>query len=1172
VAKQLKLEVLLAAVDKVTRPLKTMNETAGKVSAEFRQTKSRLNDLNKQAGMIDGYRKSNSALQATSAKLENAREKASRLAREFKATENPTKAMKRELDNARSTVKSLDNSKTKLTRTVQEQRQKLEQNGVSTKNLSAARSKLRNETKRLNNELAQQKDRLSAVTKQQERLNKVSKTYQQTRELQQKMAGAGTKMLATGGAALYGGARMLAPGLDFGEVMSSVQAKTGLEKDNPLFIALKEQARELGATTSFAATEVAAGQDFLAMAGFDPKEITQAMPDMLALSKATGTALDQTSDIASNIMGAYDIPATEMGRIADVLSATTSSANVDLSMLGDTMKYVGPIAKKMNVGLEESAAMAGLLGNIGIQGSQAGTVMRSMLNRLASQTGPAKDAIAELGVTTKDAAGNLRAVPDILQDVVKATDGMGNADQAGYLKAIFGEEAGAGVAQLIEEQGAGQIEKLTAALQSSQGRAQQMADVMADNAAGDLKSLGSAWDDVRIELFESNDGPIRDLIQSVTEIVRNIGDWMKQNPELAATLAKVAAVIAALVTVGGALALTIAGLLGPIAAARMAFSILHIKTFPGVTVAAKAAGRALLSTGKSALIAAKSTGVKAWNFLTGKIKAATAATASYRKSNGLLATVMASSKAALLGVGKTITGAVLAPLKFLKLAIMGVTKALVMNPIGAIIAAIAVAALLIYKYWEPIKAFFIGMWQGIKEAFAPVGELMTDIFSEVGQVLAPLKPLWDGIASVLGKVWGWISQLFKPFQATSENLQGATDAGRSFGKIFASVFLFIPKLVLGAVKMVIGIFKKIPGAVSAVWDALKKIFWWSPVGLIIKAFSKAFDWLTNIDWAGIAGRAWETIKTIFKWSPLGLIVRGFSAAFNWIANIDWAGYASAAWERLKQVFSWSPLGLIIRGFTKAFSWITSIDWAGKASSAWESIKSVFSWSPLEAIKNGFNAALNFLRGLPTKFSQLGSDILSGLVDGITGALGKVKDGIVEAASSVSSWFKETLGINSPSKVFMLHGDDTMRGLALGLRGNDEPVKEVNRTSGQLKKAAAGMAITAAVSMPVAAEQPADLVRNIKYQEESLNLPGIQDTVQRIQTREIERTTETQQATQKSQRPVTVESNLNISEGAIVIHAGDKSDAREIARQVEQALERIERKRAIENRSKLRDLD
>ncbi|NQZ16666.1 MAG: hypothetical protein HRT85_07975, partial [Idiomarina sp.] len=251
---------------------------------------------------------------------------------------------------------------------------------------------------------------------------------------------------------------------------------------------------------------------------------------------------------------------------------------------------------------------------------------------------------------------------------------------------------------------------------------------------------------------------------------------------------------------------------------------------------------------------------------------------------------------------------------------------------------------------------------------------------------------------------------------------------------------------------------------------------------------------------------------------------------------------------------------------------TNIDWAGSAASAWESIKSVFSWSPLEAIKSGFNAALNFLRGLPAKFSQLGSDILSGLVDGITGALGKVKDGIVEAASSVSSWFKETLGINSPSKVFMLHGDDTMRGLALGLRGNDEPVKEVNRTSGQLKKAAAGMAITAAVSMPVAAEQPADLVRNIKYQEESLNLPGIQDTVQRIQTKEIERTTETQKVGSGQSKQLTQDNRLIINEGAIVIQAGAGSDPKEIAQQVRQELQRLERERAAENRSKLRDLD
>ena len=1246
-AKQLKLEVLLAAVDKVTRPLKAMNETAGKVSAEFRQTKARLNGLNKQAGMIDGYRKSNSALQETSAKLENAREKASRLAREFKATENPTKAMKRELDNARSSVKSLDSSKTKLTRTVQEQRQKLEQNGVSTKNLSAARSKLRNETKRLNSELALQKDRLSAVTKQQERLNKVSKNYQHVKELQGKLAGTGAQMTATGGGAV---ALMGAPAIMSERQGAAIAAQMGQSELSSEYQLVIKEVYESGAGDGIAGISEA---------------ISAVSSSLGSLKNTSQASVVEMTRQALTLSRAYGIDVSSATQTAALLvkNGLAKSASEAFDLMTSGMQNV---SKEMRDELPDIIQEYGTnFRALGFSGEQA-------FNMLVAQAENGKYALDKTGDALKEFT--IRG-SDMSKASTEAYEALGmNAFRASAAVAAGGSEARAVLNQTAER---------LLAIENPARRANlaislfgtPLEDLSVDQIPSFLKGLGNMENklgdtsgstlkldsalrnntgDALIQVQRIISGSfmtiIKDLRDDIVSLSKSFSAWAKENPELLATIAKVSAVVAGLVAVGGALTLTIAGLLGPIAAVRMAFSILHIKTFPGVTVAAKAASGALLSTGKSALIAAKSTGAKAWGLLTGKIKAATAATISYRKSNGLLATVMAGSKAVLVGVGKTIMSALLAPLAFLKAAIIGVTKALIMNPIGAIIAGIAAAGLLIYKFWEPIKAFFIGMWQGIKEAFAPVGELITDIFSEVGQVLAPLKPLWDGIASVLGTVWGWVSQLFKPFKATSENLEGATDAGRSFGKVFASVFLFIPKLILGAVKMIIGIFKKIPGAISAVWDGLKKIFWWSPIGLIIKAFSKAFAWLTSIDWSGIVSGAWETIKTIFKWSPLGLIVRGFSAAFNWITNIDWAGYASSAWDSIKSVFNWSPLAAIrdrfngainwltninwagsaasawqsiksvfswsplaairerfngainwltnidwagsaastweniksvfnwsplasIRDrFNGAINWIANINWAGSAASAWESIKSVFSWSPLEAIKNGFNAVLEFLGGLPAKFSELGSNILSGLVDGITGALGKVKDGIVEAASSVSSWFKETLGINSPSKVFMLHGDDTMRGLALGLRGNDEPVKEVNRTSGQLKKAAAGMAITAAISMPVAAEQPADLVRNIKYQEESLNLPGIQDTVQRIQTKEIERTTEVQQATQHSKRPVTVESNLNISEGAIVIHAGDKADAREIARQVEQALERIERKRAAENRSKLRDLD
>ncbi|WP_372941447.1 phage tail tape measure protein [Shewanella sp.] len=1167
-AKQLKLEVLLAAVDKVTRPLKAINETAGKVSAEFRQTKSKLNELNRQAGMVDGYRKNNSALEATSAKLDNARNKASRLAREFKATENPTKAMKRELDNARSTVKSLDSAKTKLTKTVQEQRQKLEQNGISTKNLAFARSKLRNETKRLNDELAQQKDRLDAVTKQQEHLNKISKTYQKTKELQGRLAVTGAQMAAAGSGTL---ALMGAPAILSEQQGAAIAAQMGQSELSAEYQLVIKEVYESGAGDGIAGISEAisaVSSSLGSLKNTSQANVVEMTRQALTLSRAYGidvsratqtAALLVKNGLAKNANEAFDLMTSSMQSVSKEMRDELPDIIHEYSTSFRALGFSGEHAFNMLVAQAENGKYAL---------DKTGDALKEFTIRGSDMSKASTEAYAALGMNASRASAAVAAGGSEARAVLKQTAERllaieNPARRANLAISLFGTP--------LEDLSVDQIPSFLKGLGQMENKLGDTSGSTLELDAALRNNTGDALIQVQRIISGSFMTIIKELSDDIIALVKSFSAWAKENPELLATIAKVSAVIAGLVAVGGALTLTIAGLLGPIAAVRMAFSILQIKTFPGVTVASKVAGKSLLGAGKSALIAAKSTGAKSWSFLTGNIRAATVATAAYKKSNGLLATVMESSKAVLVGLGKTIMSALLPPLSFLKAATIGVTRALIMNPIGAIIAGIAAAGLLIYKFWEPIRAFFIGMWHGIREAFTPVGKAMTEIFSDVGQVLAPLKPLWDGIASVLGTVWRWISLLFKPFQATSEQLDGATNAGRLFGKIFAQVFMFIPKLVIGTVKSVIGIFKTISGAVGAVWDSLKKVFWWSPIGLIVKAFSKAFDWLTNIDWAGIVSGSWESMKTIFKWSPLGLIVRGWRAAFNWMANIDWSGSAASAWDRVKSVFSWSPLAAIRDRFNGAINWMANIDWSGSAASAWDRVKSVFSWSPLENIKNGFNAVLQFLGTLPAKFSQLGSDILSGLINGITGALSKIKDNIVEVASSVSSWFKETLGINSPSKVFMLHGKDTMRGLALGLKGNDEPVKEVNRTSGKLKKAAAGMALTAAISMPVAAEQPKDLIRNIKYNEESLNLLGIQDTVQRIKTREIERTNETRNIDQRSNKQLTQDNRIIISEGAIVIQSGAGADAKDIARQVRLELQRLERERAAENRSKLKDL-
>lgn len=424
--------------------------------------------------------------------------------------------------------------------------------------------------------LEQQRKKLAAVTKQQERLARAKSQYQKDQGLAASMAGSGAAGLATGTGILYAGARMVAPGIEYGAQMSELQAVTRLEKGDERFKMLKQQARDLGASTAFSATEVGAGQTFLARAGFTPEAINAAMRDVLDLALANGVDLARTADIASNISSAFKIDPEVGGnitRVTDVLSGAAARANVDLEMLGETMKYMGS-AEGLGLSLEQAATMAGLLGNIGVQGSQAGTTMRAMLNRLSAPAKAGEDSIKSLGLKIGDAAGNMRALPDILQDVAKATAQMGNIERAAHLKNIFGEEAGSGMAELVAQQGAGGLLKLLGELQSVAGENARMAATRADNIDGDLKGLRSAWEEVGIGITDVNDGPLREFIQTITGVVRGLGQWVKENPALVAQIVKTAAGVGMLVGGMGSLGIILASILGPIAMIRYGMMLL----------------------------------------------------------------------------------------------------------------------------------------------------------------------------------------------------------------------------------------------------------------------------------------------------------------------------------------------------------------------------------------------------------------------------------------------------------------------------------------------------------------------------------------------------------------------------------------------------------------------
>lgn len=587
-SRSLRLQVVLNAVDKLTRPFRSAQESNKRLAGAVRQSRDALKDLNRQAGQIDGFRKTKQQLTETQQAYQAATQRAAALAREMTASGNPTRQQAEALKRAQREAAQLKNRFGELQQSTQRQRSALQANGISTNQLGQAQRRLNSDITRTTQQLQRQEQQLRRSTEQERRMAAAKGSYQKTMDVRNKMAGTGAAAMATGGASLYASKKFLMPGYDFDYGMSAVQALTRLDNNSPELKKMREQARELGATTSFTANDVAGGMGFLAMAGYTPDKIQKSMPSMLDLAKAAKMdgSLAEVADIASNIQSAYKIPADEMKRVADVLTFGFTTSNTDLRMLGETMKYVAPSAQAAGQDFESMVATVGMLGNVGIQASTAGTSLRMSLARLAKQPKAAKNALDELGVSIADSTGRMKALPVMLSEIdaafkKKGISGVGNVKKLAYVSNIFGVESSSAILALLDKQGEidpeERIEAYANRLKKSKGTAEKVAKTMADNLRGDMQNAISAWEEIGISVYDTVKSPLRELADNVTSVLRGIGDWIKKNPELTATLTKIALALGAILTVGGALILMLAAMLGPLAMLKLSLSVLGIK-------------------------------------------------------------------------------------------------------------------------------------------------------------------------------------------------------------------------------------------------------------------------------------------------------------------------------------------------------------------------------------------------------------------------------------------------------------------------------------------------------------------------------------------------------------------------------------------------------------------
>lgn len=592
---------------------------------------------------------------------------------------------------------------------------------------------------------------------------------------------------------------------NFEAAMSKVQAIT--RSNSSEMQALTENARMLGETTQFSATQAADAMSYLGMAGWNANQIIAGMPGLLALAAAGGTDLARTADIVSDDLTAFGLSADQAGHMADVFAVTVTRTNTNVEMLGETMKYAAPVAKAFGASMEETAALAGLMANSGIKASQAGTALRSGFLRLAGPPKQATKAMQELGMSmsditaqqqeTKAALESLgismsdtngpRKMSAILTELRDKTADLGQEEKLATLKMIFGTEAATGWLAVLDA-GPETFNDLVNQMENCDGEAQKMAETMMNNAKGAFIQLKSAMEGLGISVGNVFLPALTTAMKGMSSMAAAASGWVKAHEGIVAGLGSIGAAAAGLM-VGARGVQILAAVYGYARAEAMG---LYLAMKNNVIVqglfkmATEGVGRALTALrpllngemyrafGARAMAVFAQLRAITWAEvgraihagIRGGVSSAVSALVSFKAG---CISVMREAAAAVVSNARMIAGsagsaarAVLAMVRSFSLAgalqtagaafralgtaILSVGRASVaamFSPLGIALIAIAGAAYLIYSNWSMVGPFFMGLWNQITAAFS-------NAWMMIQPALANLQMVFGQLVAVLG--------------------------------------------------------------------------------------------------------------------------------------------------------------------------------------------------------------------------------------------------------------------------------------------------------------------------------------------------------------------------------------------------------------------------------------